>query len=83
MFYHLDAITLIQSKFIGNYNEKLLYFELKRIKEIVKYILTEEYNKQTKNKTFNAMFAFQARMMKFFLQRISKTDERFTRKSKT
>lgn len=44
-------------KDIENYNKKLLYSSPERIKEIVKYILEKAYNQQTKDKTFNAMFA--------------------------
>ena len=35
----------------------MLYSAPQRIKEIVNYILTKSYNQQTKDKTFNAMFA--------------------------
>ena len=44
-------------KDIEKYNEKMLYSSPDRIKEIVKYILQKEYNIQTHNKDFNAMFA--------------------------
>ena len=44
-------------KDIEDYNKKLLYSSPERIKEVVKYILENAYNQQTKDKTFNAMFA--------------------------